>query len=467
MKENNYKRLAYNTAVFAIGNFGSKVLSFLIVPLYTYFLTKAEYGTIDLFVTSLGMIIPFSTMMVNEALIRFILGKELTAKEAASNCFAVFLFGAFVSFLLSPLYKLLFPSGKFYWIFVALLILRTFNQIFSEYFRAINQNVKFAVFGVLITATTLGFNVVFLVLYKMGIKGYLLATLLSAIIGALYILCFSDFLKVVSFKYIDRSIIKVILKYSIPLVPNSLMWWIMSAGDKYIINFYLGTEANGLYSLALKVPQVINMIYSLFIQAWQMSAIEVNENKDKNAFYQNVFHATSFVMALITSGIILIVKPLYLGVMSSEFSDAWKYIPLLSVATIISCFASFFSVVYTVGTKTKKVFLTTALGAIANLSFNSILVRPLGMQGIAIGTCLGYFAVLLVRAHDMKKDMGISFSFLRNLASFVLLLVQSSTLIFIGGAVPYVIGCMTIGLITFLYRDEMLIVANKLMHHRT
>lgn len=142
MSENNYKKLVYNTAIFAVGNFGSKILTFLIVPLYTYVLTTAEYGTIDLFITSLGMVIPFSTMMVNEALIRFVLGKDLTPKEAASNCFAVFLFGAAISIAFTPVYKMIFKFDEYIWIFVALLVVRTFNQIYSEYFRAINSECK-------------------------------------------------------------------------------------------------------------------------------------------------------------------------------------------------------------------------------------------------------------------------------------------------------------------------------------
>lgn len=461
MKENNYKKLAYNTAIFAIGNFGSKILSFLIVPLYTYVLTTAEYGTIDLFITSLGMVIPFSTMMVNEALIRFVLGKELTPKEAASNCFAVFLFGSFISIIFTPLYKMLFTFDEYIWIFVALLVFRTFNQIFSEYFRAVNQNIKFTIFGLIITATTLGFNVVLLVFFRLGIKGYLYATLLSSAIGTLYILAFSDFFKVVSLKCIDKSIIQKILKYSIPLVPNSLMWWIMAAGDKYIINFFLGNDANGLYSFSLKVPQIINMFYSLFIQAWQMSAIEVDKNKDKGTFYRNIFNATSFVLTFITSGIIMVVKSLYMGVMNPSFADAWMYVPLLSVATIISCYASYFSVVYTVGTKTKKVFMTTALGAVVNLSCNFVLVRPLGMQGIAIGTCLGYLAVLAVRVYDMKTEMGIDFNFKRNIVSFGCLLIQSVALICIGGGISFAISCFVIGIILYLYRIEMVMVVKS------
>ena len=102
------------------------------------------------------------------------------------------------------------------------------------------------------------------------------------------------------------------------------------------------------------------------------------------------------------------------------------------MSTIISCYASFFSVVYTVGAKTNKVFITTALGAATNLLFNFILVRPLGMQGIAIGTCLGYFAVLLIRARDMKIEMNIGISFKRNIFSFVLLIIHSLILISFG-----------------------------------
>lgn len=463
MKESNYKKLVYNTAIFAIGNFGSKVLTFLIVPLYTYVLTTAEYGVIDLFITSLGMVIPFSTMMVNEALIRYVLGKELTPKEAASNCFAVFLFGAAISVLFTPLYKVAFDFDEYIWIFVALLVLRTFNQVFSEYFRAVNQNVKFTIFGLITTATILGFNVVFLLFLKLGIRGYLYATLLSAAVGTLYILIFSNFFQVVSLKCIDKNTIRMLLKYSVPLIPNSLMWWIMSAGDKYIINYFLGDGANGLYSLSSKVPQIINMIYSLFIQAWQMSAIEVSESKDKTSFYHNVFHVTSFVMGVVTCGIIMVVKPLYLGIMSASFAEAWKYVPLLSVATIISCYASYFSVVYTVGAKTKKVFLTTALGAIVNLGTNLILVQPFGMQGIAMGTCLGYIAVLIVRVRDMWVEMGIRFDFKRNILTFIVLFIQSAVVIYFGGVLSVVISCAGILFIALLYRKEMVTIINKLI----
>ena len=162
MNENKYKKLALNTVIFAVGNFGSKILSFLIVPLYTYVLTTEEYGMIDLFITSLGLMIPFSTMMVNEALIRFTLGKEMTPSEAASNCLVIFCFGAIGSILLTPIYKRIFKFDGYMWMFVALLVIQTFNRIYSEYFKAIDQNVKYTILGLVSTVCTLGFNLLFL-----------------------------------------------------------------------------------------------------------------------------------------------------------------------------------------------------------------------------------------------------------------------------------------------------------------
>ena len=171
-------------------------------------------------------------------------------------------------------------------------------------------------------------------------------------------------------------------------------------------------------------------------------------------------------MVFITIGIVMLIKPVYVGVMSKEFAIAWEYVPLLSVSTIISCYASFFSVVYTVGAKTNKVFITTALGAATNLLFNFILVRPLGMQGIAIGTCLGYFGVLLIRARDMKIEMNIGISFKRNIFSFVLLIIHSLILISFGEIQAFLFGIVSLIITSFMYREEMKAIIHKFVKRK-
>ena len=157
----------------------------------------------------------------------------------------------------------------------------------------------------------------------------------------------------------------------------------------------------------------------------------------------------------------MLVKPVYSNVMNKNFIVAWKYVPLLSAATVISCYSSFFGVVYTVGTKTKKAFLTTALGAAVNLICNFILVGPFGIQGIAVGTCLGYAVVLAVRVNDMKKEMGISVDLRLNFVVFILLLLQSYTLIMYGE-----MAVLVLMFIFYMYRTEINVIYKKFLHKK-
>lgn len=237
----------------------------------------------------------------------------------------------------------------------------------------------------------------------------------------------------------------------------------MSAGDKYIINYFLGDSANGLYSLALKIPTIITLFYSIFFQAWQMSAIEENNSESRKRFYENVFKLTNALLAGLIVCIIAGVKPLYVLVMSDRFSPAWIYVPVLCVSTAFNCQASFFGVVYTTSEKTSKAFITTALGAAMNLCFNFLLIRPLGLQGVAIGTCLGYVVVCLIRANDTKKEIHMDFDLVRTVLMILVMIMQCVVTI-IGGNVAIAIagGVASIAII-LLYRKEIIEIYNKIV----
>jgi len=452
---NKYKKLAKNTAIFAIGNFGSKILSFLILPLYTYVLTTSEYGIIDLFSTSLGLIIPFSTMLIYEALLRFVLGKELDPKSAVSTAFVVFLLGSLISVILVPVYKRIFSFQEYIWIFVILLIFNTFTQIFSQYLRAVGKNKAFTINGLLVTAVSLFSNIIFLLHFKLGVKGYLYSLLCAQIVSSIYIIISGRIISKISFKSISKHSLRQMLLYSIPLIPNSLMWWIMSAGDKYIINYYLGNSYNGIYSLAMKIPTIVNMVYAFFYQAWQLSAIEEDSQGDKKEFYENVFKIVSAALFLTTACINMFVKPVYVFVMSESFRSAWLYVPLLSVATILSCSSSFFGVVYTTTKRTKGIFLTTGIGAIVNLLLNFFLIQPLGLQGVTIGTSIGYLVITIIRARDTKKSIGMNMDIVRVSVSMLILISQSIFTILINSLWIYVIGGGACIALVMLYFKEI------------
>lgn len=453
---NRYNKLAKNTVIYAIGNFGSKVLSFLIVPLYTYVLTTEEYGSVDLFTTTVGLILPFITLSIQEALMRYMLGKEVSGETAVSNSFFIFLLGTLVSVLFMPIYLLVFKSGQNLGLFYAFLIASSFTQIFSQYLRSSGNMISFTVNGIIVTVTTLISNLLLLLVFKMGMKGYLLSLLFAQIVSALYIIIKGRIIKQVRIRYFDKVILKEMLRYSIPLIPNSLMWWAMAGGDKYIINYFLGDSANGIYSLAMKIPAIINMVYAIFYQAWQMSAIEEQRSEDQDVFYTNIFKATNALLSISVVAIIICVKPLYLWVMNSDFKGAWQFIPVLSLAAVISCYGSFFGVIYAVNKNTKMASVTTFIGAVVNIGFNLTFVQFLGLHGIAIGTLIGYLVVAVIRAKDTYKEIQIGFDTPRLITTMGILTIQAIMTIYSPTWLSISIGMIGLLILLVLYRKEMM-----------
>ena len=459
--ESKYNKLIKNTAILSVGEFANKIMHFLIIPLYSYVLTTEEYGQIDLFTTSISMLLPVMTLQIQEGLLRFVLGKETSKEKAVGNCWLIFLLGSTVILLLFPVYVLVYESIVLATIFTALVLMGGFNTIFIHYLRVSDRMVEYAAKGVLGTFVNLLFNVLFVLVLRLGMNGYLYAMLISRFVGICYLLRICDLGQFLHVRYADKQVLKQMLKYSIPLIPNTLMWWVMSSGDKYVINYFLGDSANGLYSMALKIPTILALLYSFFSQAWQMVAIEEHGSADRKEFYEKIYKITNALLILMVSGIVLLVRPLYEIVLHERFTPAWVYVPLLSVSMVFSCQSRFFGVVYTTTKRTHKAFITTVWGAVLNLLFNFILIKPLGLHGVAIGTCLGYMTVVCIRGYDMRKEIRFSFDVKRLSASFIIILFQTMVNLCTDTMLNWQGFACLLALI-ILYREEILCILEVL-----
>lgn len=461
MADNKYGKLAKNTVIFLIGNFGSKIISFIIVPFYTYVLTTAEYGTVDLFTTSINILIPFVILGLNEAVLRFLTAKEMDEGSVASNCAMVMLSTLLVLWLLYPMYKYsnVFQGHCFQ--FVLLLSIMAFNQVFLQYLRGTGRTVAFALNGLIITAVTVTANCLLLLVFKMGVDGYLYSLIAAQTAGAIEIIIASKLWSALSIKNIDFGKLKAMLVYCIPLIPNSLMWWVMSASDKYMITYFVGTSGNGIYSVAHKIPTVIQMFYSVFMQAWQISAIEEGQSKDRGTFYKNIYAYLSAFLIISGAAIIIIAKPLYVGIMNTDYKIAWKCVPLLIIANIFSCLSGFFGTTYVVNKESKKAFSTTLIGAIANLILNYIFISMCGIQGAAIGTCMSYIIVCVIRSRDTFKYVGLNMRISKEGIATLLMILQWALLLVIESPIVYFAIGVIFLIIVLLFKEEILVIKRK------
>lgn len=445
MASDRYSKLLKNSLVFFIGNLGSKIISFIIVPFYTYVLTTEEYGSADLVVTTVNMLAPFVMVGMNEAVLRFSVSREDSVEGIATNSLAVVVAGSVVSWLLFPLFASVSIIGSNVVLFLPLLTLTCFNNVFLQLLRGIGKSKSFAFNGVLITFCMAAANVVALAVFHFGVKGYLASMLVAQAAGAIHIILSCRLWRLISFKALDQRLTKRMLVYCIPLIPNSLMWWIMSASDRYVILLFLGAGANGIYNVAQKIPSIVNIVYNIFMQAWQISAIEERDSEDNAKFQSTVFRYIFIVLALASSLIAASSYPVYTFLMSSSYEGSWQPVALLSLANLFSCIAAFFGTTYVVTKQSKKAFSTTVIGAAANIALTLALVPLLGIMGAAVATAASYALIAVVRYRDTRKIVKLVFNKAEIAPSLMIIAVQVGISFF-----PYSPGLLAADFVLFV-----------------
>jgi O-antigen/teichoic acid export membrane protein len=412
MSDSPYKKLASNTLVFTIASFGSKVISFVMVPIYSYLLTEEEYGTVDLVLTTSSLLIPVLFLCISDAVLRYVMDKNYDKKSVVSNSLLVFLGGVVLFICVIPIIGVFFPNLKRFFIFLALVLFTNeLSTLFNSLLRALGKVKLFAINGILHTLSFVGFNILFLVGFRFKIDGYLLSHILSSTIS----LCFA-FVFCSAWNYIglciDKKILKKLLLYSVPLIPNALMWWIMDLSDKYIIIFYMDIAANGIYAMAKKLPSIIDMFNGFFNQAWRLSAIEENNSANIKGFTSKIYEMYSLLHAVII-GILLIVSRPFVMILAKSYKDTWEYIPLLLLSVSVSSLSAFLGSKFVANEKTKIIFRTTIIGAIVNTILNFLLIPQFGLNGAGFATFIGFSIVLFLRERRLIKDNELDIKFKR------------------------------------------------------
>ena len=421
---NKYKKLLKNSGVFAIANLGSKIISILLVPLYTYVLSSNEYGTIDIMTVTISLLLPLVTASIFEATLRFSIKSSYRKSDIFTSSFFIGLIGNLIFLSIFPLVKKVEFINKYIIIFYIILFFQSINQVFAQFARGIGADKVFAFNGVLNTIVTIFLNLIFVLKLNLGVLGYFLSIIISNIICNIYLTFSLKLWGFFNIKSFNIPLIKEMLGYSFPLIPNAIMWWIMNVSDRYLITFFINISANGIYALANKVPTILNVIGSVFFQSWQISAIEEGESNNKSEFYTNVFSAFSTFLLIIVSGILIVIRFIVENILSNEYNFVWKYVPLLLMAVVFSSFATFLGTNYISMKKTKGVFKTTIIGAISNTILNIILIPIFGLNGAAFSTMLSYFLVWLIRIKDTKSFVNIKIDIKNLLGMFFIIILQ-------------------------------------------
>ena len=286
-KKSNW--LLKNTAIFAIGNIMTKAVQFFLMPLYTALLTTSEYGISELFNNTVELIMPIVTLSITEAVFRFSMDRDAKRTHLFSAGIAFTLFGI----IITALFCLIANGflGKYYpiWLFLPLLASHSIRLLFAQYVRALEKVKEYAASGVLNSISLVIFASIFLSLLDMGIEGYILSIIASNTVSLLFLLFFVNIREIVIDFKIDCQLMGEMIRYSAPLVPNTISWWLTNTSSRYIVIAICGASIGGLFSAASKIPALMNVFVNTFQQAWVMSAIKEYEGNRDIGFQSRVF----------------------------------------------------------------------------------------------------------------------------------------------------------------------------------
>lgn len=410
---NKYRKLLVNSGIFTIANFGTKLLNIVFVPLYTYWLTTAQFGTVDLVTTTVNLLTPVVMLGMSDAVMRFAFEKTVHRRELISSGIYVFAWGALIIGIIGGVSSLLlqhvdFALRPYIWIFLFMLYAQSVNSILAQYHRGVGNVGTFAVNGILITVVQVLMNIITLAWLRMGISGYLISMLVSYILPCVYLLLKDNVWSLIRFEYHDNELIRRMLAYTLPLIPTNMMWWVMNLSSRYVIVGTLGVAANGIFAVSNKIPTIINLLNTIFQQAWQMSAIEeyVNEDQD-SGFVSRVYQYFVLFMILGTAALMVCVYPIVHYTFSSGYASSVRYIPFMLIAAMYSNFAGFLGTNYVAAKSTSGALKTSFVGALLNVFLTIIMVQFWGLTGVAWAMVIAYVVTWVYRAIDTKKFLNM------------------------------------------------------------
>ena len=425
---NKYKNLLINIGLFTLNTISTKLITFLLVPLYTFFLTASQYGITDMSMTVANLAAPVITLSIGNAATRYIIDDPLNEKHYISVGFWITVFGSVLMLFLLPLLD--FPVfgglGEYKWFYWLYFISMAFNSYWANVARGLNQIKLITVASIvssLVSALSAG---LFIGFWGWKVDGYFVSLILGGISATVvYVLTGK------SWKYVSLPrkqtyrFLKMMLLYSVPLIPNSIFWWVGTSVNRFFITSVLGIGASGLFAAASKIPNVLNMVWNTFQQAWSLSAFQEFKKMDTGKFYSNVFTVLRTFCFFAASGLMLLTPWIASFLLQKRFYDSWPVIPILILAFLFNVFAGFYGTVFTASMRTKYLMVSTSAAAVVVVILTWLLIHVIGLQGAAWAMVGSNLCMCVMRIIDVRPIVNITVAWPFALLNIFLITIQA------------------------------------------
>ena len=429
---NKFRYLFKNMGFLFVGSFSSKILVFLLVPLYTAVLSTTEYGSYDLIYTTVQLLAPLLTLNVVDGILRFTVDAGLSDQKGVFTIGAKYILISTAIVLAAAavgswVFHIEFVN-EFFLEFVLMYIAYLINQFAILFARGLDDTKGTAIGGVIGTICMVAFNLLFLLVFKWGLKGYFYANILSWIIPVFYLAIRDKFLRFWEWTQLGqtgKTLEKRMVSYCFPLVFNTMSWTINNLADRYVVIWMCGLEANGIYSVSYKIPAILNSIQSIFISAWQLSAIKELNSKEGPEFFSKTYQGCHSIMVLLCSGLIVGTRMIAQLLFANEFYTAWEFVPVLLLYVVFNTLSGTIGGVFTAAMDSKAFANSALVGATTNIVLNFVFVYFWGVMGAAVATVISSIVIWGMRFHYSKRHISWILNMKKCYLDFILLGMQA------------------------------------------
>lgn len=401
---NRTNELIKNTFIITIGKFATQILSFLLLPLYTGRLSSDEYGNYDFVIAVATFVMPLITLLLEESLFRFLIDAKNKQDETKiiSNVVAFCLSSSIIICSITTILcvVLKYKLGIYISVFVFSSVLTALG---NSIVRGKGKISLFSLANFLLSLITIVLNIILILLFNLGIEALIYSSVVSNVLVSIFLFYKIKIFEYLKFDYWDKKLIASMLKYSLPLVPNTICWAVINLSDRLIIMFNLGASLNGIYSIANKFPNLINTFYSFFNVAWRESSAKILEDKDKEKKYTSIYINTKKILVSVTLLLIVFVPLAYNILIDKSYHNGLAYVPILAFSVFYSSMSAFYGGIFTAYKDTKILGTTSFAAAFINLIINILFINKIGLYAAAISTLVSFFMIYLYRKNKVKK----------------------------------------------------------------
>lgn len=406
--DSSTKKLLSGSMVYFVGNALTQLISLLLMRFVTGNITPEEYGYFNLVTTVSNLVIPFVTLQIADAVFKFVLKAEddRQRKTYFTICFAVCLASvALIMIIPFGISALIVPVP--HTTLVALYVASSaMFAVYQKIVRCLNKNKVFVEANLIKTLIFILLEILLISKLDLGVEALLIANIVSTVFVLIYAECRVHALAYVDIRLARWDTFGEMMRFSVPLIPNAVFWWLTSSVNNVIVSARLGMDVNGIYTVSNKFSGVLNMVISVINMSWQDTAVadygrahfDTFLTKTFNTFVKLVFSATAVMIPFVAVVLPYMVDPQYYG--------AIPYAPFLLLCSSISALSGFLAQIYTGKGETKTLLDTSMVAMVVNVSVILLLIGKTGLWAAVVGTLASNVALVLSRGFFARKEFA-------------------------------------------------------------